>query len=240
MTTIAFVSAKGSPGVTTSVVGLAAAWPNEQSPLIVECDPAGGDLAQRFAMGSDLGLVSFAAAARREPAELSDHAQELPGGVRVVAAPSVAEQASASVGLVAQQPDSIALNGVLLVDCGRTDARSLTWPIIERADFVVLLTRPTASDVTHAVALAPQLLERSNSVALLVAGTGPYPADEVASVVGVAGLGVLPWDKDGAALLSGERQSRRAVTRSPLLRSCRSVAHTLCDLLTIDTQAEVA
>lgn len=240
MSTVAFVSAKGSPGVTTSIVGLAAAWANDATPLIVEFDPAGGDLVRRFALGSDLGLVSFAAAARRESVELHDHSQEIPGGVRVVGAPSSCEQATASIALVAQQPNSLRADGVVLVDCGRTDPRSPTWPVIERADLVALVTRPTATDVAHAMALAPHLLERSTTVGLMLAGKGPYSSDEVADVIGVGTLGVLPWDFDGAMLLSGERQSRRAVGRSALLRACRKVAQSIEAVVTGNSRAEVA
>ena len=43
MPLIALASVKGSPGVTTTCLVLAAAWPGQRR-LIIEADPAGGDL----------------------------------------------------------------------------------------------------------------------------------------------------------------------------------------------------
>ena len=63
---IAFASAKGSPGVTTAVAALAATWPVDRELLVAEVDPAGGDLVVRFDLATEPGLVSLAAAGRRE------------------------------------------------------------------------------------------------------------------------------------------------------------------------------
>ena len=65
MTLIAVCSLKGSPGVTTFSVALAARWPVTDRCVLVECDPSGGDMATRFALASSPGLVSLAAATRR-------------------------------------------------------------------------------------------------------------------------------------------------------------------------------
>ena len=43
MPLIALASVKGSPGVTTTCLALAAAWPARRR-LVIEADPAGGDL----------------------------------------------------------------------------------------------------------------------------------------------------------------------------------------------------
>src|SRR5207244_2826784 len=50
MTAVAWCSAKGSPGVTTAVQLVAGAWPAGRPLLIVEADPAGGDLAARLGL----------------------------------------------------------------------------------------------------------------------------------------------------------------------------------------------
>ena len=44
MSVFAFGSARHSPGVTTSLLALAAAWPADRQVLVIEADPAGGDL----------------------------------------------------------------------------------------------------------------------------------------------------------------------------------------------------
>ena len=98
MALIAIAADKGSPGVTTSALALAAVWPRRV--LLAETDPAGGDLVyrSRAAHGGTLdpnsGMLSLAATARRGLAaeQLWDHAQPLTGGLDVL------------VGLVGNEP----------------------------------------------------------------------------------------------------------------------------------------
>ncbi len=47
---VAVASVKGSPGVTTLCVALAACWPDPAGAIVVEADPAGGDVAMRFGL----------------------------------------------------------------------------------------------------------------------------------------------------------------------------------------------
>src|SRR5262249_35676958 len=96
---VAVCSLKGSPGVTTLATALGARWPGRENPIVVEVDPAGGDLMARFRLPDTPGLVSLAAAARgRGQADqdlVTQHTQLLPGGLRVVLGPVGAEQARA-------------------------------------------------------------------------------------------------------------------------------------------------
>src|ERR1700716_52006 len=85
MALIAIAADKGSPGVPTACVALAAVWPRRV--LLAETDPAGGDLVYRSAaahggvLDPNTGLLSLAATARRGLAaeQLWDHAQPLSG-----------------------------------------------------------------------------------------------------------------------------------------------------------------
>jgi hypothetical protein len=64
---IAVASAKGSPGVTTTCLALALSWP--RAVLLVEADPAGGDVMAgyvRAELSGDRGLAYLAVAARRD------------------------------------------------------------------------------------------------------------------------------------------------------------------------------
>jgi MinD-like ATPase involved in chromosome partitioning or flagellar assembly len=63
MSVLALASAKGAPGVTTAAVALGAVWPRRV--LLVEGDPAGGDLAARFHLPPEPNLVSLGMVARR-------------------------------------------------------------------------------------------------------------------------------------------------------------------------------
>lgn len=101
---VAVVSVKGSPGVTTFSLALAARWPVPARTLVVEADPSGGDIALRFSLASTPGLVSLAAAARHssDSALVWQHAQSLPGGLPVVSAPPDADGARAALSALAE------------------------------------------------------------------------------------------------------------------------------------------
>ncbi len=86
MTLIALASIKGSPGVTTAALAMAASWPTGRQVLLVEADPFGGDLAPRYGKAATGGLASLFAAARRSlrPEDVWDHVDHLPGGLPVL------------------------------------------------------------------------------------------------------------------------------------------------------------
>src|ERR687897_357205 len=105
---VAFASAKASPGVTTTIAALAATWPAERDLVVAELDPAGGDLVVRFDLAAEPGLVSLAAAGRRQldRSTFVDHTQPLPfvagdegpsGSRRVLVGPVAADQAGAAL-----------------------------------------------------------------------------------------------------------------------------------------------
>ena len=86
MSVVTLASIKGSPGVTTAALALAAAWPAGRKVLLVEADPFGGDLAARHGSTITGGLPSLFAAARRSlaPDAVWDHVDHLPGGLPVL------------------------------------------------------------------------------------------------------------------------------------------------------------
>ena len=64
--------------------------------------PAGGDVAARFGLAPEPGLVSLASATRRSasPDALWAHTQELPGRLAVVVGPASAKQARAALAML--------------------------------------------------------------------------------------------------------------------------------------------
>ena len=137
---LCLASIKGSPGVTTTALALAACWPASWRRVLVEADPAGGDLAARYGLPLTPGLVSLAAAARRstDPELVWEHAQELPGGLPVVAGPTRADQAHAALAAVCGADGRAGVLGaftgrgdvVAVVDCGRLDRDPVTSGVI--------------------------------------------------------------------------------------------------------------
>jgi hypothetical protein len=233
---LALAAAKASPGVTTTTVALAAVWPRPRAVLVVEGDPAGGDLAARFGLRAEPGLVTLAAARRgtATAATVAAHAQALPGGLRVVAGPPAAEQATAALGLLG--PELLAglagLDGVdVLADLGRLDPSSPTLAAARAADLLVLVTRPVLAELQHLAYRAAALRQACRALALIVVGAGPYPPGEVAGALGVEVVGVLPADPRGAGLLGGVPAGGAGLRRAPVVRAARTMVDALASRL---------
>src|SRR5690349_21501210 len=81
MAVIALTSASGSPGVTTTAVGLSLLWPRPV--LLVEADPTGGSgILAGYFRGSheyDAGLVELALSAAPIADALREVARPIPG-----------------------------------------------------------------------------------------------------------------------------------------------------------------
>jgi hypothetical protein len=233
---VAVCSVKGSPGVTTFATALAARWPQPVRCVLVECDPSGGDIATRFSLASSPGLVSLAAAARsrNDPALLWRHAQVLPGGLPVVAAPPGADQARAALEALMSDgssdvrvlPDVANLGGVVVIaDCGRVDPVSPVVPVVRSADAMVLISGAHADSLAHLASRLPTVGGWSRRPALVLAGPG-YPTQVVERELGVPVLARIPLDGHGAAALSG-RSAGRGPSRSSLGRTAARIAATL-------------
>ncbi|MFE7896586.1 hypothetical protein ACFU3E_03410 [Streptomyces sp. NPDC057424] len=154
MALIALAADKGSPGVTTAAVALAAVWPRRV--LLAEADPAGGDLVYRSAaahggpLNPNTGMLSIAATARRGlvPDQLWDHVQPLSGGLEVLVGLGMAEQAAGLAGLwptlghafnsLADSPHAAA---DVIADCGRISGDTPALELFPHAALVLLISR---------------------------------------------------------------------------------------------------
>jgi hypothetical protein len=236
MSVLALASVKASPGVTTSLLALAATWPADRPLLLVEADPDGGDLAARAGLPPEPGLTSLAAAGRRALAdgELDRHVQSLPGGLPVIVGPADCDHATRALGMVGERLAS-GLAGLhdrdVLVDCGRLRPASPATSIVAGADVVVLVARPRLDELQHLRPALPRLAAAGARPVLLLIGERPYPPGEVAEVLAVPVLS-LPDDRDTAGRLNGQGGRTERLARSLLLRTARGVAQTLADTLT--------
>jgi MinD-like ATPase involved in chromosome partitioning or flagellar assembly len=209
-----------SSGVTTTALALAAMWPGDIRVLVVEADPAGGDLAAWFGLHPEPGLVSLSADARRNHTvdTLFAHAQALPGGLPVVAAPASAEQAAGALDLLtgdgAPLWKAVAASDevVVVVDAGRLDPNSPAHAVMAASDVSLLVTRPTLAD-SHRLAGRLDILTRRMTAAgtqlgLVLLGPG-YDRDQVEASLQVPVLAHLPHDTKAASHLSGAGGTRR-------------------------------
>src|SRR5438067_5929628 len=111
LTAVCYVKARG--GATTTAVGLAALLADVARSVVVECDPAGGDLTLRHGLRSaSPGLVELATATRtgsagspRNGEVLSRYAQPIRLGdrtVEVIPAPSGGAQTRVALSVLAR------------------------------------------------------------------------------------------------------------------------------------------
>ena len=229
MTSIAFASCRGAPGVTTTVVGLAATWPGAQRPLVVEADPDGGVLAARFGeLRADRTLAEVAVEVRRryDHERVVSSARALWGAIPVVVAPPSAEQTHGALAMAGEHlGEGLANDGhPVLLDVGRITARSPALAMARRSVVTVLVTRPTFEGVAALATRGAELRAAGCELGLVVIGEDPYPADETAQGAGIALLGVLPADARSAATLAGGAGSSRRLRRSTLWRSLADLA----------------
>ncbi|MTB89259.1 hypothetical protein H9L21_10150 [Aeromicrobium senzhongii] len=237
MTLISFVSAKGSPGVSTAVIGLAARWP--EPVVVADLDPIGGDVATRerdaddHALDEQRGLVSLGAAVRAgDEVDLADHLQQTRDGVDVLVGASGPRQAqSLGPAWPHLQRTLRAHTGDVLVDAGRFVPGSPASPVVEGSDAVIFLVRSEIAAVAHlrdrlATVREPWNLGRPGSfgVGVIVVGDprDKRAVDDIgrllaASELDVTMLGTIAHDPK--VVLRGPASSSRVVLRSVFSRS---------------------
>jgi Flp pilus assembly CpaE family ATPase len=207
MGTYALVSVKGSPGVTTAAVALAAAGTTEGRALMVELDPSGGSVQVYADTPATPGLVEVAGRLRRGGSStlVDDSVTFLPEGVPSLLAPTSALVAS-SVIESASARWMPALQGAALdvvVDAGRWDPGQSSARRVHGADLVALVCRPTMAGVEHARHLVDRLRDVAQrpTIGLVVVGEQPYDPEEVSQILGLPLAGALAWDPRGMARL---------------------------------------
>jgi len=153
---------KGSPGVTTTSLAMAAVWPRRS--LLAECDPHGGDLVYRLPaehggpLDPNRGMISLAVSARRglDPGQLVEHTQRIQGGLDVLVGLGNAEQTAGMTGQwggVARAFDRYAdypHGADVIADCGRVGPDSPTLELMPQAALVLVVARADAEQVAHA------------------------------------------------------------------------------------------
>ena len=221
----------GAPGVTTAALAAHIRWPQERRALLAELNPAGGDIATRFGLPADPGLVSLATAlsTRRasDQAAVLEHTQGLGAGP-VLLGPSRpgATEAALDAGV---DELLIALSGQMdvLVDCGRLYhvPRRLA-SILESSSLLLVVLRPRLVEVRAAHVYRDVLTRMAPRLGLVLIGGGDFRAADIVHELGIAVVGELPIDAAGAAVLSGGPRGR-GWWRTPLLRYGRSLAEQL-------------
>ncbi len=248
MRTVALFSAKGSPGVTTLACCLGAIWPAERRVVLMEADPAGGDLSARFLLGRDPGVMTLALSARSSNAgtvEIDSHVQQLPGGLEVLVGPPSSDSALSLDREVAVLSSLIGMSTGdvdIIADCGRlSPALPGQMALVERADIAIMVLPPQVGAVAHAEHVVTRIdkarsqWQGEQPVQLVVCGRGEVKPEELASVLDMELAGIVPDDSRGAAIACGQPGSTSAFARSPIIRAAATIAENIIrDLDTID------
>lgn len=226
MTCVAFTSTKHSPGVTTTAVAFAMAAAIDGPTLLIELDPAGGDLAALCGLSLQKGLISYAANARHTTTDvcIADHAQRH-GDVDVLVAPTSPEQ---SISAIERSASRLVVNARshydhVVVDLGRFGSH--VAPIARHCDVAAVVLRPTLAAVEH-VRSRIETLRSIHDLHLLAVGSSPYSPAEVTEVTNLPLLGTLPHDRRDAGLVI-DSPTASATRKCGLLRSARSILSTV-------------
>jgi hypothetical protein len=239
---ISLVSAKGSPGVTTTAAALVGMASDPSRPelvgpaVLVELDPAGGDI--DVLCGARSGASSLLGAAtdlRRglDPDVLAGHVVEAVPGVPGLSAPTPSHAARAVIESVdGRLGAELARAGAwVLVDAGRWAPGQTSVGRVEGSALVGVVCRSTAVSVAHARDLVPALRAVCESVVVVLVGEEPYGRADVAEVLDVAVVGPLAWDPRGVSDLWRSGATDRWCNRGRLARSARHVLAELAALV---------
>lgn len=239
MALITLASACGAPGVTTTALGLALAWPRPV--VLVEADPSGGSAILagycRGEVAHDRGLVNLAMA-HRGGEDLSDALpgvlMRLPGtGVDLLA--GLRSHAQAASAAVLWDPLAVALSALdragtdVIVDAGRLGLAGAPLPLLRAAGVALLVTRTTLPALAGARSWAKSLGEEltaaagASAVGLLLVGEGhPYTAREITGVLGLPVLASVAWDPVSAETFHLGSAPGRRFEQAALARSLRA------------------
>jgi MinD-like ATPase involved in chromosome partitioning or flagellar assembly len=222
---VSLISAKGSPGSTTAAVAIVAASGELGGSLVVEADPAGGDIEILTGVTGEPGLLRVANDLRRhvDPQVLPAYAVTAPPGVSAILAPTAGAASASIVDSIADRLGSAfgQLAMPVVADAGRWSATQPSARRVAGSDVVLVVCRPSASSVEHARHLLDRVRQVNRSVAVLLVGDRPYGPQEVAAVLETQVVGALAWDPGGVASLWTEGVSKRWL-RSWLARSART------------------
>lgn len=219
MSLVVLTSASGSPGVTTTCLGLAMTW--HRPCLLLEADPTGGSaIAAGYLKGSIVppeAMIELALAQQGGGVLLDTLAQtavELPGtNARLVLGTRSHEQARSLLGLwepLAEALHSLEETGQdVIVDAGRLGLFGSPQPLIDAADLALVVVRTDLVSLSGARSWAESLRDRfdragaGTNLGLVLIGDGePFHAREVARVLSLPVVATIAWEPGSAAVLS--------------------------------------
>ncbi|MGK8509622.1 winged helix-turn-helix domain-containing protein [Nocardia asiatica] len=202
-------------GTTTTTIVLAHTWPGPEAALIVEADPAGGQLAEKVGADPHLGLASIA---RRRALglpvtgeALAQHTQYLPGGqALLVAPPGHDPDDPVPAAALLTDPDRgwRGLGATVFADCGAPEPGSPAHPVIAAADAALFVVRAEHIEPETAARRVLDLTRRRRPRGIVVIGG----SRAYITAIGFPVVGELPASRAGArAVLTGRRSRQHLI-----------------------------
>lgn len=250
---VSVASTKGSPGVTSTALALASVWPRPA--VLLEADPAGGDLAYRCraANGGPViatrGLLHLAAAVRGGAPDgaaasgglVSSQSERLACGVALIHGVARSTQARALSGLWSAIASACAEAEVdVIADLGRIDRTSPAMALAERSTHLLVVVTTTLESVMHLRENAHDVLGSFSSAAApavhpVVVAPDAHAArdrsdlDHVLEQAGIPARATLslPLDPKALARLEQGESPTSRLGRTLLLRGAKGLAASL-------------
>ncbi|WP_280201792.1 BTAD domain-containing putative transcriptional regulator [Nocardia cyriacigeorgica] len=212
---IAVAGLSSRAGTTTTTVALAHTWPGPETALVVEADPAGGQLADMVGADPYLGSASLARrTALGVPMTgelLGQHVQYLPGGQAFLAAPpghAPDDPVPAAALLTDLDRGWRGFGAVVFAYCGVPEPGAPAHPVIAAADSALFVVRAEHIDPETAAQRVLDLTRRRRPRGLVVIGGSRAYID----AIGFPVVGELPVSRSGArALLTGRRSRQHLI-----------------------------
>ena len=237
MAIVCLTSASGSPGVTTTAVGMAFSWPRPV--LLVEADPTGGSgVLAGFLRGTtpyDAGLIELALSPLGTADALRDVVRPLSPNVSLVA--GIRSHAQATALRDIWEPLAAALrelddNGQdVIVDAGRLGLMGSPTPLLDAADAALLVTRATLPAISAARSWAETVRQPATGwrhpCLLLIAEGQPYRATEISKVLGMPVVADLPDDPAAAAVYHRGAAPPKHFETGPYIRALQATVQSV-------------
>ncbi|MFY9588108.1 MAG: P-loop NTPase [Actinomycetota bacterium] len=197
MSVIAVCSGKGSPGATFVAVNLATALSHGNDVLLLDLDPAGGDIAAYLGLDPRRGIFPLLRMDNDIPKpEAIVHEAEERGGLLALSgfpesSPATSPSVLSCLVSRAKQTDR-----TVVVDIGRITTDSAI--VAREADFILIVVRPDLVSVLGAERALRSLKERrvdfSHTAAVISGLERRRPGDiaEVAKAMGISVAGTIP------------------------------------------------
>lgn len=212
MTIISVAGTKGSPGATTLALALAAELASDRPTVLIEADADGGDLAVRFEVAEDPGLVTFASQSRRGTrlGGFGENVRSLDNGLRVLLAPTESWRARKTLEQsVSSLLDCSKIEPLVVIDCGRLSVDSPSASLVRSADVRLLVTRPVADQALHLHDVTSRWQLSRSAMQLVVVGGHQSVAAPTAHDLDLPLAGAIPEEPGAVVSLYESTTSRR-------------------------------